>query len=81
MATPHVSGVAALMLQKDPALTQAVETILKDTATTLPTAIRGYPFAFYYVRWPDGIIVAFLWADDATGAGIIQADAAIAAFP
>lgn len=79
MATPHVSGVAALMLQKDPALTQAdVETILKITATPLPTAMASYPFAYSYVQWPSGDIYAFLWAADATGAGIIQADAALA---
>jgi len=77
MATPHVSGVAALMLQKDPTLTQAdVESILKGTATPLPTAMLGYPFAFNYVRWSSGPIYMFLWDAYATGAGIIQADAA-----
>lgn len=80
MATPHVSGVAALMLEADPTLTQTdVEAILKGTATALPTAISPYPFAYGYVRWPSGDIYAFLWAEDATGAGIIQADAAVAA--
>ena len=79
MATPHVSGVAALMLQKDPTLTQAqVEAILKGTATPLPTAIAPSPFAHNWVRWPNGYIYAFLWTADATGAGIIQADAALA---
>lgn len=79
MSTPHVSGVAALMLQKDPTLTQAdVEAILKDTATPLPTAILGYPLAYNWVRWPSGDVYAFLWGADATGAGIIQADAALA---
>lgn len=79
MATPHVSGVAALMLQKDPTLEQAdVEALLKGTATSLPTAILGYPFAFNWVRWPSGDVFAFLWAADATGAGVIQADAALA---
>jgi len=82
MATPHVSGVAALILQKDPTLMQAdVEAILKGTATPLPTTIPPYPFAYGYVRWPSGDLYAFLWAADATGAGIIQADAAIAAIP
>jgi subtilisin family serine protease len=82
MATPHVSGVAALMLEKDPTLTQKdVEDILKNTSTPLPTAMLGYPFAFNYVRWPCGGIYPFCWAADATGAGIIQADAAIAAIP
>jgi len=80
MSTPHVSGVIALMLQEDPTLDQSeVETILKATATPLPTAVLGYPFAFNWVRWPTGDVYAFLWAEDATGAGIVQADAAIAA--
>ena len=82
MSTPHVSGVAALMLQKDPTLTQAdVEAILKGTATPLPTAILGYPFAYNWVRWPSGDVYTFLWGSDATGAGIIQADEAIATIP
>ena len=82
MATPHVSGVAALMLQENPTLEQDdVEAILKGTATPLPTAIAAYPFAYNWVRWPSGAIYAFLWAADATGAGIIQADEAIAAIP
>lgn len=80
MATPHVSGVAALILQKDSKLTQAqVEDILKGTATPLPTAIAPSPFAYNWVRWPDGNIYAFKWAADATGTGIIQADAALLA--
>ena len=80
MATPHVSAVAALMLQKDPTLTQAdVEAILKGTATPLPTATLDYPFAYNWVRWPSGDVYVFLWAADATGAGVIQADAAIEA--
>lgn len=82
MATPHVSGVVALMLQKDRTLTQAdVEAILKGTATPLPTTILGYPFAYNWVRWPNGDVYPFQWAADATGAGIIQADEAIATIP
>lgn len=82
MATPHVSGVVALMLQENPALTQSqAEAILRGTATPLPTAITPFPFAYGYVRWPSGDIYAFLWGADATGAGIVQADAAIAAVP
>jgi len=77
MATPHIAGVCALILQKHPTWTQPqVEAIIKGTATSLPSAILGYPFAYNWVRWPSGVIYAFLWAADATGAGIIQADAA-----
>jgi len=88
MATPHVSGVAALMLEKDPTLTQKdIETMLKETAAPLPPAISNTPAisnppsAYNLVRWPDGDIHPFSWAADATGAGIIQADEAIAAIP
>jgi subtilisin family serine protease len=77
MATPHISGVCALILQKNPTWTQAqVEATIKGTATPLPTIIPPNPFAYGYVRWTSGAIYAFLWAADATGAGIIQADAA-----
>jgi subtilisin family serine protease len=82
MSVPHVSGLAAMILEKDDTLEQAdVESILKGSATPLPSSISPYPFAYGYVRWPDENIYAFLWADDATGAGIIQADAALAAIP
>ena len=88
MATPHVSGVAALMLEKDPTLTQEdVEAILKETAAPLLPVISNTPAisnplsAYNWVRWPDGRIYQFSWAADATGAGIIQADEAIAAIP
>ena len=77
MSTPHVSGIVALMLQKDPTLTQPfVEDILKGTATSLPSSTLGYPFAFNYVRWPSGDIYGFQWGADAIGAGLVQADAA-----
>lgn len=37
MASPHVAGLAALMLEKDPSLIQSdVEQILEDTALPLP---------------------------------------------
>jgi len=81
MATPHVSGVAALVLQKNPTLMQAdVEAILKGTATPLPTSSAGDPWgltcAYNWVQWPSGAVYPFVWCEDATGTGIIQADAA-----
>jgi subtilisin family serine protease len=77
MATPHVAGTVALMLQADPSLTQPdIEYILKLTATPLPDSILGYSYAFNFVRWPSGDIYQFLWGYDATGAGIIQGDSA-----
>jgi serine protease len=45
MATPHVSGVAALIFGKDPSATpDDVETILERTATDL--GVPGYDTAF-----------------------------------
>jgi len=71
MASPHVASVAALMMQKNPGLTQAqVEGILKSTALPVPP---GSVFVFR-----DGTQT---WGADATGAGLIQADAALSATP
>ena len=82
MATPHVSGIVALLLDKDPTLNQEnVETILKDTATDLPSTLPPNPFAYNYVRWPSGDIYTFLWDEYATGEGLVQADAVLAAIP
>src|SRR3990170_2318289 len=75
MATPHVSAVAALMLQKNPTLTQAqVEGILKSTALPVPQNTWMIVFdisptlGFYNRTW-GGF--------EATGSGLIQADAAV----
>ena len=69
MSSPHVAGVAALMVQKDPSLTQAqVESILKSTALPIPPGFGG--------NFEVGLQV---WGIDATGSGLVQADAAIGA--
>ena len=69
MASPHVAATAALMLQKNPSLTAAqVEAKLEGTA--LPIG----PGSATVVR--DGLQT---WGANATGAGFIQADAAVAA--
>ncbi|MFW9856563.1 MAG: S8 family serine peptidase [Candidatus Thorarchaeota archaeon] len=78
MATPHVSAVAALMLEKNPTLNQAdIESILKSTALPIPAPDSRsgvfVPFAPFFVT--------FAWDTDATGAGLIMADAALAAIP
>jgi subtilisin family serine protease len=71
MATPHVASVAALMLEKNPSLTQSdVEDYLKSTALPIPA----------------GSVDVFLvgtqtWGADATGAGLVQADDALSAVP
>src|SRR4029453_290106 len=41
-ASPHVAGIAALMLQKNPGLTAAqIEQILENTALPLPPGCRN----------------------------------------
>lgn len=68
MAAPHVSAVAALMLERNPALQQAeVEAILKGTTIPIPPGI-GFSVIFNAV---------FSWGPDATGTGLIQADEAV----
>ena len=82
MASPHVASVAALILQKNPSLTQAqVETILKSTALPIPaTGSQSI--------WDNTVAATITWdtdcdgtACDAVGAGLVQADAALAATP
>jgi subtilisin family serine protease len=83
MATPHVASVAAMMLQKNPGLTQVeVETILKSTALAIPAS--GTRIIFDFVT-PN---VSISWDTDcggatcnAVGSGLIRADAALAATP
>ncbi len=67
MATPHVSAVAALMLQKNPSLVQIeIETILKDTSLPVPPGSANVFNAGFQS-----------WGADATGKGLIQADLAL----
>ena len=71
MASPHTAAVAALMLEKNPGLTQAqVEIILKSTTIPIPAGSQSSVVAGFNV-----------WGADATGTGLIQADAAINAVP
>jgi subtilisin family serine protease len=93
LASPHVAGIAALMLQKNPGLTAAqIEEILENTAFPLPPGCRdlivelpgrGHWLSF---RWTDfANIVSFnftaCWDANAAGHGLVQADAALAATP
>lgn len=82
MATPHVASVAALMLEKNPGLTQAqVETILKSTALTLPvTGSRNV--------WDNTAAAVVTWDTDcggatcdAVGSGLMRADSAVSSTP
>ncbi|HET8539003.1 MAG TPA: S8 family serine peptidase [Anaeromyxobacter sp.] len=75
MASPHVAGIVALMAQKFPALGQVqAEQILTGTAIALPRGCRT-------VAQPAGPPAEFCWDGDATGAGLVTADAALAATP
>jgi subtilisin family serine protease len=83
MATPHVSAVAAQMLEKDPALIQAeVESIMKSTALPIPAATD---YKYYDLYDAEGNFVPgwyyLTWGADAVGSGLIQADDAVAAVP
>jgi len=75
MASPHVAGIVALMAQKDSALTAAqAESILETTAIELLAGCR-------MVTGPSGIPVQTCWDAYATGAGLVDAAAALAATP
>jgi subtilisin family serine protease len=84
MASPHVAAVAALMLQKNGALTSAqVESIMESTALAIPAGSRQVwdPFHVTAAGAADPAFVTFSWGDDATGSGLLLADAALAATP
>jgi subtilisin family serine protease len=73
MASPHVAGVVALMCQKKPSLTAGTaESILKSSAIALPPGSRT-------VALPGGGSEVQSWGSDATGAGLVTADAALKA--
>jgi subtilisin family serine protease len=75
MASPHVAGIVALMAQKDPTLTAAgAESILTGAAIALGPGCRT-------IATPYGYTEEVCWGADATGAGLITADAALAAMP
>jgi len=75
MAAPHVAGIAALMMQVNPALTQAeVESILRATADLIPFS------GSKYVVDPNVGLTIVEWGLDnlnAVGFGLAQADAAV----
>jgi subtilisin family serine protease len=75
MAAPHVAGIVGLMAQKSPTLTAAqAEGILERTAIPLPAGCRT-------VTQSDGTSQQVCWGADATGAGLVTADAALAETP
>ena len=75
MAAPHVTGVVALMLEKNPELTQSsVETTLENTALTIePGSATVWDLS------PAQDWYTYSWNSDATGSGLVQAKAALEA--
>ncbi|HEY9504908.1 MAG TPA: S8 family serine peptidase [Gemmatimonadales bacterium] len=79
-AAPHVAGVAALMAQKKPSLTQAeAELTLKNTAAPLPPGSRQIYEYFNFAGEITNQYVTVSWGADATGAGMLDAVAAVKA--
>jgi hypothetical protein len=82
MATPHVVSVAARMLQKNHGLSQAqVETILTSTALPLAAADSRFIFDFDHFATISWDTDCGGTACDPVGAGLVQADQAVAAVP
>jgi subtilisin family serine protease len=76
-AAPHVTGTIALMLQKNPALTEAqAEGIIEGSAVPLGAGCRQ---VILVPLTPPAEQIC--WGTDATGAGLLNAAAAVAATP
>jgi len=74
MASPHVAGIVALMAQKQPGLTAIdAEDILVGSAIYLAPGCRDIQSPW----GPEQVC----WGADATGAGLVTADAALSAIP
>ncbi|HEY5852112.1 MAG TPA: S8 family serine peptidase [Lysobacter sp.] len=75
MSSPHVAGIAALMLQKNPTLVQAdVEDILETAALPMGAGCA-------LLSQPSGPAQETCWGVDATGEGIITASNALSITP
>jgi subtilisin family serine protease len=82
MATPHVASLAALMLEMNPALTPAqVQSIVRATALSIPSSGSQ-------AIWDNTAPATMTWDTDCdgvpcdpVGAGLVMADAAVAAVP
>lgn len=75
MASPHVAGIAALMLQKNPTLVQAdVEDILETAALPMGEGCA-------LLSLPGGTSEGVCWGENATGEGLITAANALALTP
>lgn len=75
MASPHVAGIVALMAQKNNALTALqAEAILEGCAIPIGAGSQN-------IFDPNFGEIEVSWGADATGAGLVTADAALAATP
>jgi subtilisin family serine protease len=81
MATPHVSGIAALVLEKCPDLNQyQMEIILKNAATKIPLACDGaWVYDPFYAVDPGVWPWHFEWTGTDWGSGWLTADNALRA--
>ena len=78
MASPHVAGIAALLMQQDPTRSQAeVEAILKGTAIPFDYGSDG-KLCRAVRPGPGAAPAEVCWHSDASGAGLVTADAALA---
>lgn len=76
MAAPHVTGTVALMLEKQPSLTQAqAESILENSAIPIGAGCRAV------LPGPGLPASQVCWGADATSEGLLDAAAAVAATP
>ncbi|RPE75862.1 S8 family peptidase [Vulcaniibacterium tengchongense] len=75
MAAPHVAGIAALMLQKNPNLRQA------DVEDILETAALPWGAGCATLALPGGATEETCWGADATGEGLITAANALSFTP
>jgi len=79
MSAPHVSGIAALMLQANPSLLQGdIESIMKSTALPIPEGNMHIVNTGYNATGVFGWVWTEVeWFSNATGSGLIQADLAV----
>jgi subtilisin family serine protease len=77
MAAPHVTGTVALMLQKNPGLSESqAESIIESSAVPIGAGCRSV-ILVPGATTPEQIC----WGANATGAGLLDAPAAVAATP
>lgn len=72
MASPHVAGIVALMAQRDPGLSPfRAEMLLEESAIPMTAGCRN-------IIDPNVGPTQICWGSDATGRGLVTADAALA---